>query len=177
MKEHLYAEIRDNKIFRKAFLEFPSKEIGEIRDSVELSIKYFEDRFSIPFNKVEQLEEKIEKIENKASFLMKVIHMQTFLINFDGLGDFEELYLRLKKQEDILNEIVSNNRIKNLNVKKGYLEELEKLVNHFNLNEAFTGIKEIKSTQAHHTKAQVQVVEVEVELEVVEGVVVEVKVA
>ena len=145
MKEHPYAEIRNNKIFRKAFLEFPVKEIGEVRDTVELAIKYFEDRFRIAEDKVGQLEKDIEISENKGSYLMKVIHMQNYLVNFDGLGDFGELIGRLEKHENTLKEIVSKNRIRNLKIKNEFLEELEKLVDHYNLNEAFSGINEIKT--------------------------------
>jgi len=145
LKEHPYAEIHNNKIFRKAFLEFPVKEIGEVKDTVELAIKYFEDRFRIAEDKVGQLEKDIEISENKGSYLMKVIHMQKYLVDFDGLGDFGELIGRLEKHENALKEIVSKNRIRNLKIKNEFLEELEKLVDHYNLNEAFTGIKDIKT--------------------------------
>ncbi len=144
MKEHPFAVIKENKIFRKGFLEFPDREIGDVRENAESSIAYFENRFEIVEKKLEEIERSIETGTNKGSFLMKLIHMKENLVNFDGIGDFKKIYLRLEKQEKFLKEIIHQNRIKNYEVKKALLVELESLKDHYNLKEAAERIREIR---------------------------------
>ena len=144
MKEHPFAIIKDSKIFRKGFCDFPDREIGEVRDDAESSVQYFENRFSIIEQKVAQLENKIQESDNKGSYLMKLIHLKEYLTGFDGIGDFEDLYKRLDQKEKYLQEIILQNRIKNYEIKKALLEELENLKGHFNLPEAGDKIREIK---------------------------------
>ena len=144
MKEHPFAVIKGNKIFRKGFLEFPDREIGEVRENAESSIEYFESRFEIVENKVKEIENSIETGTNKGSFLMKLVHLKENLANFDGIGDFEKLYFQLDNKEKFLHEIIHQNRLKNYEVKKALLKELESLKDHFNLKEAADRIRELK---------------------------------
>jgi hypothetical protein len=54
--EEAYGYIKEGKVFRNAFLEFESKEIGELKESEEDSLKFFVDRFSMAKAKVDQVE-------------------------------------------------------------------------------------------------------------------------
>ena len=142
--EHPYGHIVDGKIYRKAFLNFPEREIGEVRESPEESLAFFEERFKTAELKVTEIEKQIASNENKGSFLAKLLHMKSSLGEFDGLGDFESLYKRLEAQEQYLEELIRQNRIRNLEVKKGLLQELELLKEQFNLREGTEKIKEIR---------------------------------
>jgi hypothetical protein len=144
LEEHPFVTISGVKIIRKGFLDVPDREIGEVRESAESSIQYFENRFSILEQKVESLEKSIEESENKGSFLMKLLHLKEYIASFDGIGDFERLYRRLEDKEQYIREIIHKNRIRNYEIKKNFLDELEKLKDHYNLKEAGERIKEIK---------------------------------
>jgi hypothetical protein len=144
VKEHKYGFFQDGKIYRKGFLGFPDKLIGEVRTSEEATLKYFEDRFEIARKKVETLEQQIEGAENKGSYLMKLIHMRLFLSQFDGLGDFVPLFEKLDQLELQLRELISINRQKNLEIKNALLAEGEEVVNLDDLDEASVKIEEIK---------------------------------
>lgn len=145
MEEHPFAIIEGSRIIRKGFLDIPDREIGEIREDAASSIAYFENRFTIIEQKVEALERNIEEAENKGSFLMKLIHLKEYITSFDGIGDFEKLYKRLEEKEKYLQEIIHQNRIKNYEIKKALLAELEALKDHFNIREAAERIREIRS--------------------------------
>lgn len=145
MEEHPFAILEGSKIIRKGFLDIPDREIGEIREDAASSITYFENRFTIIEQKVEALEKNIEEAENKGSFLMKLIHLKEYITSFDGIGDFEKLYKRLEEKEKYLQEIIHQNRIKNYEIKKALLAELEVLKDHFNIREAAERIREVRS--------------------------------
>jgi hypothetical protein len=145
LEEHPFANIEGSKIIRKGFLDVPDREIGEIREDAASSVQYFENRFSIIEQKVEALEKNIDESTNKGSFLMKLIHLKEYITTFDGIGDFEKLYQRLEDKEKYLQEIIHQNRIKNYEIKKAFLAELELLKDHFNIREAAERIREIRN--------------------------------
>jgi len=145
LEEHPFAIIQGSKIIRKGFLDIPDREIGEIREDAASSIQYFENRFAIIEQKVEAIERNIAEGTNKGSFLMKLIHLKEYIKSFDGIGDFEKLYLRLEEKEKYLKEIIHQNRIKNYEIKKAFLAELEVLKDHYNIREATERIREIRS--------------------------------
>ena len=125
-------------------MNFPDREIGEVRGSPEESVAFFEERFKTAEMKVSELEKQIASHENKGSFLAKLLHLKSSLCEFDGLGDFENLLDRLSVQEKYLEELIRQNRIRNLEIKKGLLEELENLRDQYNLREGSEKIKEIR---------------------------------
>ncbi|MEM8965146.1 MAG: DUF349 domain-containing protein [Bacteroidota bacterium] len=139
-----YGFIQDGKIYRNAFLEYPSREIGEVRESEASTIKYFEDRFTMAENKVTQLEQSVEESENKGSYLMKLIHMRESLAKFDALGEYLQLYERLDVIEGKLREIIAQNRIKNLEIKRALIAEAEPFEFSSDWKEATEQLKEIK---------------------------------
>lgn len=144
MKEHKYGFFKDDKIYRKGFLDFPDKVIGEVRTSEEATLKYFEDRFEIARKKVETLEQEVAAAENKGSYLMKLIHLRKFLGEFDGLGDFIPLFEKLDVLEDQLRELISVNRAKNLEIKTALLLEAEQARDLEDMEQASTQMNEIK---------------------------------
>nr|WKN36421.1 DUF349 domain-containing protein [Tunicatimonas sp. TK19036] len=139
-----YGFIQDGKIYRNAFLEYPEREIGEVRESEASTIKYFEDRFEMARNKVAQLEQSVNDSENKGSYLMKLIHMRESLAKFDALGDYPSLYDRLNAIEDELRVIITQNRIKNLEIKRALIAEAEPHEFSSDWEEATDQLKEIK---------------------------------
>lgn len=140
-----YGFIKDGKIYRNAFLEYPEREIGEVRESEESTIKYFEDRFAMAEKKVRNLEQAVEESDNKGSYLMKLVHMREQLANFDALGDYLVLYDKLDEIEDMLREIIAQNRIKNLEIKRALIAEAEAFEYSTDWKEATDELKEIKN--------------------------------
>jgi hypothetical protein len=74
-----------------AFMGYPDRQIGEVKQSVEASVKYFRDRFETAIQKVDELYKLVEEAQNKGSYLMKLLHLRQYLIEFDGLGDYPAL--------------------------------------------------------------------------------------
>ena len=144
-KKNPFGFIKDGKIFRSAFLDFPERKIGEVRGSEEETFQYFEQRFLLASTKVDELEKSIDEAENKGSYLMKLIHLKDKLVDFDALGDFEALFGRLDKQEVYLRQIITENRVKNLEIKQALLAEAEMYENSIDWKNAGENLKEIKA--------------------------------
>jgi hypothetical protein len=142
--EHEYGYVRDEKIYLKGFLGFEDRKIGQVKESPATSLKYFEDRFHIAKQKVYALEQSIIEAQNKGSYLMKLIHMRTYLSNFDGLGNYTILFAKLDELEAGLRALISVNRVKNQEIKTALLQEAEDLLNAEDLNVATEQIKEVK---------------------------------
>ncbi len=139
-----YGYIKDNKVFLKAFKDFPEREIGVVRESEEQSLQYFIDRFSLAEKKVDEVKDAIIEYPNKGSYLMKIIHLKTYLNSFSGLGDFDALYKTLDSLEAEINLFVAENRKKNTEIKKSLLKEAEEIKNSGDWLEATKFLKDIK---------------------------------
>lgn len=139
-----YGFIRDDKIYRAPFLDFPEREIGEVRESEASTIKYFQDRFTMAVNKVASLEKAVEESENKGSYLMKLIHLRENLAKFDALGNYPALFERLDAVEAVLRDIVAKNRIKNLEIKRALIAEAEQHEHSSDWKEGADRLQEIK---------------------------------
>lgn len=125
-KEIPYGYIEDDKIHLKAYLDFSDRVIGEVKEGDEdASVQYFINRFDQFKEKVSDLERLIEESENKGSFLMKLRHMLDSVGQHDGLGDYVPLINRMKEVEATLNEIISQNRQRNTEIKRALTLELE----------------------------------------------------
>ena len=120
-----YGTVKEGKVFRNAFLDFPEREIGEVKDTDEAAIQYFEERFALVEKELAKVEEKIANTQNKGSYLMKILHLKNTLPETDALGDFERLYNRLCQHEEQLEGMIAANRLKNLEIKTALLAELE----------------------------------------------------
>ena len=139
-----YGFSRYDKIFRAPFLDYPEREIGEVRESEASTTKYFEDRFTMAVNKVANLEKAVEESENKGSYLMKLIHLRDNLAKFDALGDYPALFERLDAIESVLRDIIAKNRVKNLEIKQALLAEAEQHEHSSDWKEGADRLQEIK---------------------------------
>jgi hypothetical protein len=145
VENHKYGFIADGKVYLKGFLDYPDRQIGEVRIDEESSLNYFVERFELVEKKVNDLEAEIENAENKGSYLMKLLHLKKTIPQFDALGDFEPLLERLNKREAELNQLIELNRVKNLEIKKGLLAELEVYKDLEDLQDANEKVHEIKT--------------------------------
>ena len=95
-------------------------------------------------NKVASLERSVEESENKGSYLMKLIHLRDNLARFDALGDYPALFERLDAVEEMLRDIITKNRIKNLEIKRALIEEAEQHEHSSDWKEGADSLQEIK---------------------------------
>ncbi|MDW7695061.1 DUF349 domain-containing protein [Flammeovirgaceae bacterium SG7u.111] len=118
-----FGYIKDDKVYLKGYLGFKDREIGVVRESDEESMRYFLNRFEMVEKKVNEVKEAIVTAENKGSYLMKLIHMRTYLAQFNGLGDFTKLYEEINNMEDDIRVYIEKNRQKNYEIKTALLNE------------------------------------------------------
>lgn len=140
-----YGYIKNGKIILKAFLQFPEREIGIVKDSDAQALTYFEKRFSLFEQKVNSLFDAISSAENKGSYLQKLLYLKDQCGEFDALGDFSSIYQKLIEKEAELNVLVVKNRNKNLSLKKAIIQELELIKDSSDWINASEQIKEIKN--------------------------------
>ncbi|KOY87195.1 hypothetical protein AD998_14500 [bacterium 336/3] len=143
--EHTYGYISEGKVFLKGYMGLPDREIGVVKETNEAAILYFEKRFQDAEKKVADLEKMIESAENKGSFLMKLIHLRTYLQEFKGLGDFPVLFAKLDEQETFLKGLINVNRHRNLDIKNQIIQELASLVDDTDWKETGIKIDELKT--------------------------------
>lgn len=141
-RDHAY--IREGKVFRTGFRDFPDKQVGEVRTDAPAAFAYFEGRFQLIEKKVEALEAEVEQAENKGSYLMRLVHLKENLSEFDAIGDFESLYIRLEQLEKELRALIAANRINNLKIKQAIVEEAETYAGSTNWKEDTEKMKELK---------------------------------
>ncbi|AKD02958.1 DUF349 domain-containing protein [Pontibacter korlensis] len=120
-----YGFIQDQQVWLKPFMNYPARQVGEVKESEDDSLVYFAKRFEMFSEKVNNLLQRIETSDNKGSFLMKVLHMKEQVGNYDALGDFEQIFHTLSKAEEEINETIKQNREKNLNIKIELIKEAE----------------------------------------------------
>ncbi|MES2730769.1 MAG: DUF349 domain-containing protein [Bacteroidota bacterium] len=140
-----YGYIREGKIYLRGYLDFPDRQIGEVKISEEATVNYFTNRFKIAEQKVEELRTLIEEALNKGSYLMKLIHLRQYLAEFDGLGDYVVLFERLDVMEEDLRKIIVVNRAKNLEIKQALVQEAETLVDSIEWQETTDKFKDLKT--------------------------------
>lgn len=125
-------------------MEFPDRQIGEVKESEEKTIQYFLDRFQHLVQKIEDLEKSIKESDNKGSYLMKLLHMKESLGAYDGLGDYLPLFDRLIVLEEELNVAIAANRERNTEIKTALLAELDLAVAESDWREATTKVLDVK---------------------------------
>jgi hypothetical protein len=140
-----YGYCKDGKVFLKGYAEYEERQIGVVRNSEEEALQYFVNRFSIAENKVSTLFEQVEEAQNKGSYLTKLLQLRKSLTEFDGLGNFIPLLERLDGLELELRELILNNQIKNLEIKKALIEEVKEAGKIEDWAEATEAIMEIKA--------------------------------
>ena len=142
--KHSFGYIKDGKVFLKGFLGREDREIGEVKGDEPSTLRYFEARFTQLQEKVSHLKASIQENQNKGSFLMKLIHLKESLFESDALGDFPSLIAELEEQEALLVEIIQGNRSKNLEIKKGLIQEAIALQESKDWKETTEKFKELK---------------------------------
>lgn len=135
---------KDGKVFLKGYFDFPDREIGLVKESEEASLQYFTKRFELAESKVAELAKAIQNTTNKGSYLMKLVHMRTYLAEFNGLGDFPSLFRKLDELEAEIRSYIHENRIKNHEIKTNLLKEAEVLSQGTNWNVFTKKFKELK---------------------------------
>ena len=118
-----YGYCKDGKVYLKGYLEYPDRLIGVVRNTEEEALQYFVNRFAIAENKVNLLFSQVDEAQNKGSYLTKLLQLRKNLVEFDGLGNFVPLLHKLDELELQLRELILNNQIKNLEIKRALIEE------------------------------------------------------
>ena len=136
---------QEGKVYINAYLNFPQREIGFVRNTEEEALTYFVNRFDLAKRKVDQLSSEVETVQNKGSFLTKVVQMKAYLAEFDGLGDFIPLFDELDRMEKYLRDLIQNNQIKNLEIKRALIQDAKNISTEEDIAKATDELMEIKS--------------------------------
>jgi hypothetical protein len=140
-----YGFCQDGKVYINAYLSFPQREIGFVRSTEQEALDYFVNRFELAKTKVIQLASEINDVQNKGSYLTKVVQMKAYLADFDGLGDFEPLFKQLDALEIFLRNLIQSNQIKNLEIKRALIEDAKTIANQEDVLQATEDLIELKS--------------------------------
>jgi hypothetical protein len=136
---------RDGKVFIKPYLNFPEREIGYVRNTESEALEYFINRFDLAQKKVAALSKEVEDVQNKGSFLTKVIQMKAYLAEFDGLGDFTPLFAELDRLEAFLKDLIVNNQVKNLEIKRALVSDAKLIASEADITNATDRLLEVKA--------------------------------
>jgi hypothetical protein len=140
-----YGFCQDGKVYINAYLSFPQREIGFVRSTEQEALDYFVNRFELAKTKVIQLASEINDVQNKGSYLTKVVQMKAYLAEFDGLGDFEPLFNQLDLLEVFLRDLIQNNQIKNLEIKRALIADANVLAEQEDVLQATEDLMELKA--------------------------------
>lgn len=141
-----YGFIQDQQVWLKPFMNYPARQVGEVKESEDDSLVYFAKRFGMFQEKVNGLLERIATSENKGSFLMKVLHMKEQVGSYDALGDFEQIFNALSEAEEEINGTIQQNREKNLTIKISLIQEAEAHSESIEWKEATEKLKDLRTT-------------------------------
>jgi len=140
-----YGYVKDGKVFLKGYLNYEDRQIGEVKRTEQEALDYFKNRFIIAQNKVSQLEADITEAQNKGSYRTKLVQLRRKLLGFDALGDFPPLLARLDVQEEILNELITVNQLKNLEIKHALTADATALAESTEWRETAEALQEVKT--------------------------------
>lgn len=126
-------------------MNFPEREIGFVRNTESEALDYFLNRFELAKKKVAALSKEVEEVQNKGSFLTKVIQMKAYLAEFDGLGDFVPLFAELDRLEGFLKDLIVNNQVKNLEIKRALVEDAKSIASEEDITNATDRLLEVKA--------------------------------
>lgn len=144
-EDHSFGYIKDDNIYLNAFLHFQERKIGQVKNSNDETFRYFEKRFEAFTKKVTDVVLLIQSNENKGSYLQKLIHLKESCGSHDGLGNFEDIFIKLTEEENKLIDSVSKNRVKNQELKLAVLQELDSLKDTGDWINAGNQVKELKN--------------------------------
>ncbi|SMG50273.1 protein of unknown function [Marivirga sericea] len=138
------AFIEGGKVILREQEGFPQREIGEVKDDEATALQFFQDRFTSLKEKVDKVQHQIDTEDNKGSFLMKVVNLKESLSTYDGIGDFVAIKDRLEMLEKMLEDYISQNRKRNLEVKSTLIEEAKSYASNPDWREATEKLKELR---------------------------------
>jgi hypothetical protein len=75
---------------------------------------------------------------------MQILHLKDSLLTFNAIGPFESLQEKLLDAESRINELIAQNRVKNLEVKKTLLENAREQMQNEDIRDAIRQMKEIR---------------------------------
>ncbi len=159
-----YGYVIDGKVFLKGYLNYEDRQIGEVKRTEQEALDYFKNRFIIAQNKVSQLEADITEAQNKGSYRTKLVQLRRKLLTFDALGNFPPLLARLDVQEEILNELITVNQLKNLEIKRALIADATTLADSTEWRETAEALQEVK-TKWIKTGPVDKVIEADIEAE------------
>ena len=140
-----YGYVADGKVFLKGYLDYPDRQIGEVKRTEQEALDYFKNRFIIAQSKVAQLEEEVTDAQNKGSYLTKLLQLRKKLLSFDAIGDFPPLLDRLDQLEDVLSGLIHTNQLKNLEIKRALIGEAEVIAGNDDWKPTAEALQEIKT--------------------------------
>jgi hypothetical protein len=143
--KNAYGFCQDGKVYINAYSNFPQREIGFVRTTEQEALDYFVNRFELAKTKVIQLASEINDVQNKGSYLTKVVQMKSYLADFDGLGDFEPLFKQLDSLEIFLRDLIQNNQIKNLEIKRALIDDAKVIAEQGDVLQATDELMELKA--------------------------------
>jgi hypothetical protein len=143
--KNAYGFCQDGKVYINAYSNFPQREIGFVRTTEQEALDYFINRFELAKTKVIQLASEINYVQNKGSYLTKVVQMKSYLADFDGLGDFEPLFKQLDSLEIFLRDLIQNNQIKNLEIKRALIDDAKLIAEQGDVLQATDELMELKA--------------------------------
>ena len=140
-----YGYVEDGKVFLKSYLDYPDRQIGDVKRTEQEALDYFKNRFAIAESKVAQLEEEVTEAQNKGSYLTKLQQLRRKLISFDAIGDFPPLLDRLDQLEDVLAGLIHTNQLKNLEIKRALIAEADAIAGSDDWRPTADALQEIKT--------------------------------
>ncbi len=143
--ENEYAYIADDKVFLRAYLDMPERQIGIVKNTPEEAFQYFVNRYDIAKSKVETLEKEIEEAQNKGSYLTKLQQLRKRLLSFDGIGDFKPLLSQLDVKEEFLSGLINTNQSNNTTIKKALIDEARQTADTEDYRGGSEALQEIKT--------------------------------
>ncbi len=123
--QNSFGYVHEGRVYLRAFLHFPERQIGEVKDTEQAALAYFQQRFLLFEQKVRDLIVAIDEAQNKGSFLMKLLHLRGQCGELDALGDFAALHAQLCAKEAEIQELIRQNRARNLEIKRALVREAE----------------------------------------------------
>lgn len=143
-QSQLFGYIKDENVYLKGYNNKPDRQIGVVKESPEASIAYFADRYQKLIEKVEEVAQAIEESQNKGSYLMKLIHIRESLETYNAIGDYLAVENRILELEQGIEDYISENRVKNTEIKTALLAEAQTLKNSDDWEEVSEYLKDLK---------------------------------
>lgn len=139
-----FGYIKDDNVYLRGYNDKADRQIGVVKESPEASIVYFEDRYQKLVEKVEEVAQAIEESQNKGSYLMKLVHIRESLETYNAIGDYTAIEKRILELEQGIEDYISENRVKNTEIKTALLAEAQTLKDSDDWEEVSEYLKDLK---------------------------------